>query len=141
MPIKDKFTSHAIAAMIASWFLNIFLLIFKIRLKPNDIVAPSFLFLLVWLFPLFFFVKHIFSRPSEKKTPLLLLFIIFIIFFCTNLFALAPALKEEVNNCSAQYSGLQVRYECTCTVDTVEWSKVYDCKYSGFRFIPFVREK
>ena len=125
--------------MVASWLLNFLLLILGIRLQPNDLVAPNFLFFLVWLFPLFFFAKYFVSRPTGKRASLVLLLIGFILLLFTNLLMVGPTFAQA-SDCTAQYSGFKIRYQCNCRRETVEWRKTYDCRYSGFRFIPIVRE-
>ncbi len=135
-----KVTINTLLAMVASWLFDLLLLVLRLRLQPNDLVAPNFLFFLVWLFPLVLFAKYLFSRPTGKRTPLLLLFVVSILLLCTNLRAIGPTFAET-RDCSVHYSGFKVSYECTCLVETIEWSNSYNCEYNGFRFIPFVQEE
>lgn len=136
----EKLTTLTIFAMIANWFLNAILLILGLRLQPNDIVAPHFIFFFTWMFPLSFFVRNLYSRPVGKRNSLILLFTISVLIVCTNLMAVAPTFVK-VSECSADYSGFRVNYKCICKINSIEGINTYECDYFGIRLIPIVKEK
>ena len=139
----NKVTINTLLAIVASWLFDLLLLVLRIRLQPNNLVDPNFLFFLVWLFPLVLFIKYFLARPTGKRNSLLLLFVVSTLLLCANLRAIGPTFAE-ISACSTQYSGFRVSYKCTCTTystETVGLSESHECEYTGIRFIPIVQEK